>query len=722
MNSKILNIKRIAVVIWLFSLVFHFDCIDARNKSTLYVVGSETNDIVKTLRSQKNVSMSVFPTIDRALSKISKNDALLVLSNQYPQKQVELNQKIYQQIVNKKIRAFIEFPSFVPGVSLGKIQAAQKERAVVCSNFFNGIPDSLGILSVNGLHYVNVMSTIKHPFMVAAKVAGFDTAIYGLPTKTIPVLFQLDASRILISTTNFSNFITGRYAPQREWKAIWEKIINYLLPRLQVRLNCRYTVSTSYSKNEKLPSDYLTKSIQRGVNWYNKARLLISASDVDTIKKMMKVEIERRPWNKNQPVGDGSNGLFECIFSEIDEKGNQPVGLITRGDCVSETAMAFAASGMALHNEDYYNITRNLLDFYLYHSIASKNEYGDPNHSAYGLIPWGISNYPWYRASYGDDNARFFLAAIVSSAILKTDRWNKPLMKSLLALWRTTGKNGFRGERIDLPDFAKNGWKYYHQRDIINLSPHFEAYLWACYLWAYDKTGDKIFLYTAEKGLKTMMAHYTDDWEWTNGLAQERARMILPLSWLVRVNPSEDNKKMLLRVVDDFLKLQDSCGAIMEELEKIKKGKFPPPQSNEAYGTSEASLISKNGEKVSDLLYTTNFAFLGLHEASYALNDPRIKDAVSKLEKFLCRIQVKSAQHPEIDGGWMRSFDFNRFEHWGSNSDSGWGAWVIESGWTQGWITSILSLRKMNMSIWDLTHSSTVNQCYPGLKAEMLPQ
>ena len=149
-------------------------------------------------------------------------------------------------------------------------------------------------------------------------------------------------------------------------------------------------------------------------------------------------------------------------------------------------------------------------------------------------------------------------------------------------------------------------------------------------------------------------------------------------------------------------------------------GKYPPPQSNEAYGTNEASLIAQNGDPVADLLYTTNFAFLGLHEASYALKDPHIKKAADQLAEFLCRIQVKSERHPELHGGWMRAFDFEKFEHWGSNADAGWGAWAIESGWTQGWIVSILSLREMNTSVWDLTTKQNIKAVYPQLQQEMI--
>lgn len=481
-------------------------------------------------------------------------------------------------------------------------------------------------------------------------------------------------------------------------------------------------MSASYSQKENLPGDFQRKSIFRGIEWYKNARMLIPDNYADTLRRLVDSKIQLLPWNRNIPLGDGSNGLFECIFSKIDEKGSQPIGIMERGDCVSETSMAFAAAGLVFGDKKYMSTSQNLLDYYLFKSIALKSEYANPAHAAYGLIPWGISNNIWYKVNYGDDNARFLLAAWTTAALTGSDRWDETMMKSLLALLRTTGKNGFRGSRIDLPALEKNGWRYYFDSEIINPSPHFECYLWACYLWAYDKTGETLFLDRASKGIRTMMDLYPEGWRWTNGLAQEKARMILPLAWLVRINNSPENRKMLMTVVNDLLKLQDECGAIREELGSLKMGKYPPPQSNQAYGTTEASLIARNGDSVTDLLYTTNFAFLGLHEAYYATKDPEIQKAVNKLAEFLCRIQVASSQHPELDGGWMRAFDYKRYEHWGSNADHGWGAWAIETGWTQGWITTILALRELNTSVWDLTKSSQVARYYSELKVKLLPQ
>jgi len=705
-----------AVISWLLLLSA---C--SERKNVVHLSCSPSNDLYVILQKQENMILHLHESPLSAVNNAEPGSAVLVLAGEYPEKRVDIYEEFFTLVREKKLRAFVEYPSFLPGLELEKTIHSKVERAVVNSSLFNSVPDSLQILSINGLNYIPVQ--VENSHVVAARVAGFDSAVFGLPQRYAPLLFELPDYPVMVSTTNMSQFVSGRYAPQKEWANVWREIISFVLPEHQIdELNWKPVVNPSYGKTEDLPEGYQQKSIIKGINWYKNSKMLIPDGYEEVISNAFNAKINTGfiEWNDTIPEGDGSNGVFECIFSKIDENGNQPIGIVRRGDCTGESAMAFACAGKALGQESNYEIANNLLDFYLSKSPATKNEYEDINHGAYGLTAWGFENYAWYRANYGDDNARLLLGAVVTSAITGNHGWDEILMRMLVAQLRTTGKNGFRGSRIDLPDFEKNGWEYYYNGDITNISPHFEAYLWACMLWAYDKTGDPLFLERTENAIRTTMDNYPDGWRWTNGLAQEKARMILPLSWLVRVCDTPENRKMLLTVVNDLLNLQDECGAIREELGDLKMGKYPPPQSNEAYGTNEASLIGKNGDQVSDLLYTTNFAFLGLHEAYYATNDPKIKAAYDKLAEFLCRIQVSSKGHPELDGGWLRAFDFNRYEHWGSNADHGWGAWAIESGWTQGWIVSILALKEMDTSIWDLTKDSKVNRFYEPLKKQML--
>jgi CubicO group peptidase (beta-lactamase class C family) len=86
----------------------------------------------------------------------------------------------------------------------------------------------------------------------------------------------------------------------------------------------------------------------------------------------------------------------------------------------------------------------------------------------------------------------------------------------------------------------------------------------------------------------------------------------------------------------------------------------------------------------------------------------------------MVKIQVRSETHPELDGAWYRGFDFRRWEYWASNADAGWGVWSTETGWTQGWITTMLLMRELHTNFWDFTKNSTIADSFDKYKKLML--
>ncbi len=177
----------------------------------------------------------------------------------------------------------------------------------------------------------------------------------------------------------------------------------------------------------------------------------------------------------------------------------------------------------------------------------------------------------------------------------------------------------------------------------------------------------------------------------------------------------------LKQIANDIQKCQDTYGAIREELGPLDHGGYAPPTTNAAYGTGEAPLIQENGDCVSDLLYNCNFTFLGLHEAYAATGDAQYKMMEDKLADFLIRIQVRSENHSELDGGWFRAFDYREWEYWGSNADEGWGAWSIETGWTQAWIPTVLAMRELNKNLWNITGKSKIEKHFESIRRQMIP-
>jgi hypothetical protein len=275
---------------------------------------------------------------------------------------------------------------------------------------------------------------------------------------------------------------------------------------------------------------------------------------------------------------------------------------------------------------------------------------------------------------------------------------------------------------LDEKPLQQHGWRYFYDAETVNYAPHFEAYLWACFIWAYDKTRYFPFVERTKNAIRMTIAACPNEWRWTNGLQQERARMLLPLAWLTRIEDTPEHRQWLKHIAKDLLALQDESGAIREQLGSGTLGMFGPPKSNDAYGTSEAPVIQENGDSACDLLYTSNFAFLGLHEAAAATGDAFYLQAEDKLAEFLCRIQVRSSAHPELDGAWFRAFDFKRWDYWASNSDWGWGPWSIETGWTQAWITSVLAMRRLKTSLWGLTANSQIARHMDKLLPAMMPR
>lgn len=663
-------------------------------------------------------AFSRFDTPAEAVAQAPEGAGVLLLADGYPQKTTPLDAALFEQARARRLRLYVEYPSALPGLEVGPPRATGWERAVVSSDFFGPALEKLRILALHDCHYVPVAAA--EPHLVVARVAGFDTAVYGLPKSASPLLFQ-HSDGLLVATTKLSQFVTGRYAPEEAWQAIWQAILQWLAPGAQVpELRWTPSVRPSYGAKEPLPAGVERQAARRGAEWFRQSRLLVAPSREEEIARLVQHSESGPTPPADAPVGDGSRGILEGYGAEIRYDGSQVQRLIRRSDCNGESAMGLAFAGR-LGEPALAEDGRRILDYWYFESVAQQGKRADPANPAFGLVAWGTTNWAWEKAFYGDDNARLLLGTMAAAALLKSDRWDEPMLKCLLGNLRTTGRRGFRQDRIDLPDLEAAGWQRYFDAAPVSYSPHYQAYLWACYLWAYRATGYPLFLQRAESAIRMTMAAYPDRWRWTNGIAQERARMLLPLAWLVRLKDTPEHRAWLRRVAEDLLRLQDASGAIREELGPAGSGAYGPPRSNEEYGTSEATLMQQNGDPVCDLLYTSNFAFIGLHEAAAATGDRFYADAEGKLARFLCRIQARSETHPELDGAWFRAFDFRSWEYWASSADAGWGAWSIETGWTQGWIVAVLSLRQMRTSFWDLTAGSQIGRHLDKLRPLFLP-
>ena len=677
---------------------------------------SPDNDLFVTVKKESRCDR--YETPSAAIAHAANGSAVLILADGYPNKFTPVTADDVKVAIDKSLRLYVEFPNATafPELKIGAIQKTVWERGVVSSDAFGSALPKFRILSVNDCRFLPVNAT--DPLLVVARVAGFDQAPYGLPKNAAPLLFQLPGKKIFIGTTKLSNFVTGRYAPTDDWKSVWEFILAQLVDGESPKLKWTPLVTPAFTATEKLPRNIERKTFDAAADWIINSRLLVTQSRWAEVEQLLKSNQNNIATPSTFQHADGSLGILEGYDSAILHDGTQMQHVPLRADCNAESAMVLALDGAINHDRESARIAGNLLDFVYFKSGICGGPRADPQDGAFGLIGWGDISPAWLVANYGDDDARTMMATIAAAASAKNSKWNDPLAKALIANFRTTGKLGFRSDRVDIPALTQHGWKHFYDAETVNYSPHFECYLWACNLWAYRATGYRPFFDRTTNAISMIMKVYPTGWRW--GDNTERARMLVCLSWLIRLDDTAEHREWLMRVAEDLLKRQQPNGAIHEWLGGTGGGHYQIPQSNEAYGTGETPLIQQNGDPASDQLYNTGFALLGLHEAVAATHDPKLKMAEDKLAEFLCRIQTRSTKLPYLNGWWFRAFDDRRWEFWASSADVGWGAWSLEAGWAQSWTASTLALRHMKTSFWDFTENVNISKEFNTWSPKML--
>eukprot|EP00948_MAST-09A_sp_MAST-9A-sp1_P000043 g43.t1 len=682
-----------------------------------------------------------FESLDSAVTKISNQTSLIYLADASTSEHIDLYPElaVLKKAQSKGIRIFVEFAThpFNDG-SPTQVQTSTLERIVVPPNShirtFNKNVREYALLNVHSVNFtdLNSPSSLKNSFdtdLFLAKVAGFDYAPYGLnDTTAYPFLIRYLPSsglpNLMISAAPLSSFVTQRFAPTHLWEITLSYILNFLNDQTP-SLHFQQAVHPSYPSPTELPTlppKAEIESVSRGVDWFIKSGMLPNVQFTFALAKQrasnptLNAPPQVIPDDVLRKPGDGRFGVLEGYQKTIVAGGKQLISSNLRNDCTCETAMSFALR-QSLVDQDillqrdqdnepsYGSIGRNLLNFAWFHSTWSQGwcpgqtslyANADAEGNVMGLISWATGKTAM-QLYYSDDNARSLLAGLATRGALDDARWDSIIASAVLANLRSHGKSGFTES-----------------------SSNFQAYIWAVFLRMYDLTGFEPLLDCAQKAIETMMMNYPSMWVATsNGIAVQKARMLLPLAWLFKVTGSPKHEAFLDLMVHEVLDRQDPVtGAIREEATNSSWNSSATIPDNANYGTFEAPLNQFNSDPVSDLLYTSNFALLGLHEAAYVMaihngtKSAAYKSAEDRLANLLIRAQTRSICndttpnrwcHNELDGAFYRAFDYQMWEFWASDSDIGWGAWSVETGWTQSWITSVLSLRLMKKSLWEIS-------------------
>ena len=408
------------------------------------------------------------------------------------------------------------------------------ERVVVSTDAIKNLT-KMQILSLHDCNYLPI--SVENPLLSVGKVARFDRAVYGLDKDANPgaIMFEISAENLLVSTTKLSQFVTARYAPKEAMQAIWAFILRWVQgDKAPIRqLNWIPSVRPSYTRDQIVPANAARLAIQRGIDWHTGAKMLLNEQGWEEYKQLWKLNdsnmlttvasVNNAAPQPKSEVGNGSYGVLEGIASQVYLDGSQPTRWWLRSDSNGESSLAFALRWKMDGDNRSKLIAGNLLDWLYFTSGLFQKDSSKAN---YGLLFWAPGN---AQALYHDNDIKAILGCMGTSGILNSDRWDELLVKNILGNFRTTGVNGFRGGSLNNSRVLSEGWMSYWNKNTIRLSPHYEAWIWSSYLWLYDKTKWDPLLAKTKKAISIMMKAYPNDWRWTNGIQQERGRMLLPL-------------------------------------------------------------------------------------------------------------------------------------------------------------------------------------------------
>ncbi len=344
------------------------------------------NDLCQVLSSRLGrVALPRYDTPAEALAAAPDGSAVALLADGYPETTTVVPPAFLEQAAARGVKLYVEYPSSLPGLELGKPRGTEWERAVISSDFFGPALPKPKILAIHDCHFLP--TSAPNPDIVVARVAGFDTAVYGLPKETFPILFELPGGGALVATTKLSQFVTARYAPTEAWRAIWTAILRWLCPgRTIPDLTWTPAVRPSFAAREKLPSDVEARAFRRGATWFLRSGLLATQS----ADRELAAGVHLDPVQ----VGDGTHGILEGFSARIHQDGRQDVLGGKRSDCNGESAMAIALNAKVDHDAASRKVASSILDYWLTESIAQRAVRADLKHPTFGLIAWGISNWP----------------------------------------------------------------------------------------------------------------------------------------------------------------------------------------------------------------------------------------------------------------------------------------------------------------------------------------
>jgi len=608
----------------------------------LLIISSESCDLTDVLQSCP-VQSEVISFVQAVGMEIDGYDSFCVLGNGGPELDGRLRKKLEAE-ADKGKRIFLEgIGSFRSVYSRPPAETTRSRLVFIEPESCNGIPglitgdlldDECNVTMTPWFSVDDMVPLLVYKEQVIAHTHT-DMPPSEILKNSRPGMFRL-GNHILMAMFHLRNFSRARFAPRGNW----EKLIRYIAGFL------------TGTEPEKIPEPV--------VRYGTTADL----SDPDVWEDNRKQAIEDGiHWLEHYLVDEGRGGILEGLRHNILPDGKQLPANAVRADCCGEAAGAFAMYGNLTGHRRYCELADNIRGF-IYDTYIVRQ------HPFYGMMRW--SSEAW-DVCYPDDTARAVTPSLLCALFLNDDRHFSDVCSSLDFLLGITCRDGLTPARADKWSLDAEKLENIRLTEHGLPSAHYTARHLAAMLLAYSKCGKAEYLETARKGLETLMSLYPD-LRREQSETEEMCRLILPLAVLYDVTSEEKHKKFLYRVTADLEKHRHPFGGYCE----WDTG-YQASCSRES--TGECSLLTENGDPVTDSLYSMNWLPLGFAYAYHATGDPYFYDLWKNAVTFYLRTQIRSADSM-LNSAWCRAFDMDLEEAYGCPHDVGWAANCCETGWT----------------------------------------
>ncbi|MBN2300966.1 MAG: hypothetical protein JXN60_00485 [Lentisphaerae bacterium] len=596
-------------------------------------------------------------------------------------------------------------------------EVAYERTFVSASHPITGDFPLRAILPVRNCSFLPGYSKTGITLLAFGTVLGAHKVLYGLPERRAvwPALLALRSGHTwcgyveeqswVYATFELSRYVEKNFPLQKQWEKIVRRILLYLLPESQRKLYGarlepfdvginKKTWSTpgtpvvvSVPEKDKIAvavtkgarvirtgekSYGITKKISfkpetSGIYTISIVRAGIESKErVEAIsreKKYRQVLDRLIRWyfeSGVMPKRDGTRGVYEG-FRSSDHK----LIPVYRSECNAEAATAIYMYGQLTGAEKYKRIGENILSFLFRGGFQDMNK----KRATYGLWKFFdelkvVPNQIWSSGN-----------SWVASDLFLFHRWTRKrdyLRRALLTAEKFLELEMHERIAIAGVDLNAQGLEKFCR---LTKKTGPDRFVPAFYAYAAGATGDKKYLKIAKRMTEKLILTIKSDPYFFRSLVT-----------LYGVTKEPFYKSAMSEMLNTLDARQLSCGAI-KSLPNEK-------HTRTGYGLAEVGVMHRASDPVVDQLYENAAWAYALCMAHEITGEESYLKVFHKLMDFLARIQIVSSD-PRLNGAWMRAFDYEYWDYYGSNGDIDWGPYCIESGWSNAWTGRALALYLM---------------------------